>query len=279
MRRVWIIGLVLCAALQPQAASAWTAAAPAALGAGRGRGPIGKEHTLSSRCAATRARMMPRGTLEMTSRQEAGGAIQGLLFDCDGTLVNSMPMWADNWVETCSEFGLALDHERFYSLAGLTIEETLEALCREQGKQVNAEEFFARKDVLAAHSVELVTEISPVAQVARDGLGVYKMGVVSSGPRAMVEQFLQQTNLRHLFSVLVCAEDVAHHKPHPEPFLAAATLLGVPPENCRAYEDADAGCQAVRAAGMQLVDVRLLEGYPAKPGSPTFRASKSGQTR
>eukprot|EP00802_Teleaulax_amphioxeia_P022226 Tamp_22649.p1 GENE.Tamp_22649~~Tamp_22649.p1 ORF type:complete len:158 (-),score=32.20 Tamp_22649:226-699(-) len=109
--------------------------------------------------------MMPRGTLEMTSRQEAGGAIQGLLFDCDGTLVNSMPMWADNWVETCSEFGLALDHERFYSLAGLTIEETLEALCREQGKQVNAEEFFARKDVLAAHSVELVTEISPVAQV------------------------------------------------------------------------------------------------------------------
>jgi hypothetical protein len=60
--------------------------------------------------------------------------IEGLLFDCDGTLVNSMPVWANNWVETCREFGLELDEERFYQLAGLTIEETLAVLCQEQGK-------------------------------------------------------------------------------------------------------------------------------------------------
>ena len=66
-----------------------------------------------------------------------------------------------------------------------------------------------------------------MAQAARDGYGVYKMAVVSSGPRAMVEQFLQQTNLRHLFEVMVCAEDVMNHKPHPEPFLIAAQKLGV----------------------------------------------------
>ena len=75
--------------------------------------------------------------------------IKGLLFDCDGTLVNSMPVWANNWVETCSEFGLELDEERFYQLAGLTIEDTLNVLCREQGKVSVCKRASVRENVCA----------------------------------------------------------------------------------------------------------------------------------
>ena len=78
------------------------------------------------------------------------------------------------------------------------------------------------------------------------------------------------TNLRHLFEVLVCAEDVTHHKPHPEPFLVAAERLNVQPSACRAYEDADAGIESVHRAGMSAVDVRRLPGHPlfVPPASP-----------
>lgn len=204
------------------------------------------------------------------ARPSGDPVIEGLLFDCDGTLVNSMPVWACNWVETCAEFGLDLDEARFYQLAGMTVEETLQQLCTEQGVQVDAEAFFARKDELAADAVKRVTEIYPVAQIAREAHGKFKMGVVSSGPRSMVEQFLEQTNLRHLFEVLVCAEDVTHHKPHPEPFLVAAERLNVQPSACRAYEDADAGIESVHRAGMSAVDVRRLPGHPlfVPPASP-----------
>jgi hypothetical protein len=73
-----------------QAASAWTAAAPAVLGAGRCGIPIiSRQHKGAPYCAATRAQMIG-GALKMSSREEEGGAIRGLLFDCDGTLVNSI---------------------------------------------------------------------------------------------------------------------------------------------------------------------------------------------
>jgi HAD superfamily hydrolase (TIGR01509 family) len=265
-RHSWrILGFLLLAGTA-SAATAWVPS----LAVGRSTGS--RCHALKQLAAVyVRPSRIQRTPLRMASLPE-DGKIQGLLFDCDGTLVNSMPMWADNWVQTCAEFGLELDEQRFFQLAGLTIEETLDRLCKEQGVEVDANKFFKRKDELAAESVKLVKEIYPVAQVARKGSGKYKMAVVSSGPRAMVQQFLRQTNLSHLFQVLVCAEDVTRHKPHPEPFLLAAKLLDLPPEACRAYEDADAGCESVRAAGMSLVDVRLLDGHPQFAAS----ASKVG---
>ena len=218
-----IAATLLVSALAFELAGAWTQAA------GRWQHAIGiQRHALSSPYPSSPT-VAPR-----MSKQDANNIsilkkppIKGLLFDCDGTLVDSMPMWANNWVQTCAEFGIDLDEARFFKLAGMTIEDTLKHLSQEQGKEVDEKEFFRRKDQLSRESIKLVREIYPVAQAARDGYGVYKMAVVSSGPRAMVEQFLQQTNLRHLFEVMVCAEDVMNHKPHPEPFLIAAQKLGV----------------------------------------------------
>jgi hypothetical protein len=115
------------------------------------------------------------------------GEIDALLFDCDGTLVDSMPMWTANWRETVELFGLSWDDEDFlYKHAGKTIEETLKILCDAQGKKVDADAFFAAKEENMATLFPHVKEIAPVADIARRE-GKRRMAVVSSGPRYMVE--------------------------------------------------------------------------------------------
>jgi len=190
------------------------------------------------------------------------GEIDALLFDCDGTLVDSMPMWTANWRETVELFGLSWDDEDFlYKHAGKTIEETLKILCDAQGKKVDADAFFAAKEENMATLFPHVKEIAPVADIARRE-GKRRMAVVSSGPRYMVEALLKQADMHHLFEFFICADDVKEHKPSPVPYLEAAKKLGIPPSRCRVFEDADAGIAAGLSAGMQTVDVRIMAGYP-----------------
>jgi len=84
------------------------------------------------------------------------------------------------------------------------------------------------------------------------------MAVASGGMKHVIEQVLEHLRLRHVFSAIVTSEDVQRQKPAPDIFLEAARRIGVPPESCRAYEDTDLGLQAIRAAGMDAVDVRVL---------------------
>ncbi|EKX43869.1 hypothetical protein GUITHDRAFT_110319 [Guillardia theta CCMP2712] len=186
--------------------------------------------------------------------------VEALIFDCDGTLVDSMPMWCENWIKTCEHFGMKLTEEEFYSHAGKTVEETFKILCKEQAVDVDPDAFYRKKDDLASEMIPLVREIKPVCDIARANHGRIPMAVVSSGPRKMVAKFLSQCKLETLFAVLICAEDVERHKPHPDPFLTAARSLGIPPDKCRVYEDADAGVEAALSAGMSVVDVRKIPG-------------------
>lgn len=203
--------------------------------------------------------------------EQYGSGVKGLVFDCDGTLVNSMPMWAENWRRTCKDFGIDFSEDRFYELAGKTLDDTLTVLASEQHVEVDHAEFFRAKDKIVEDLIEYVEEIKPVCDIARHHHNRIPMAVVSSGPRGMVMRLLEQCHLAHLFSVIICAEDVTEHKPHPQPFLRAAHLLNLPPAALRAFEDADAGCESARAAGMPTVDVRLLPSYPLR-SSPAPRS-------
>ena len=162
---------------------------------------------------------------------------------------------------------MKLTEEEFYSHAGKTVEETFKILCKEQAVDVDPDAFYRRKDDLSSEMIPLVREIKPVCDIARAHHGRIPMAVVSSGdltvppappgcppvplslsllpsplphphpgaagPRRMVAKFLSQCKLETLFAVLICAEDVERHKPHPDPFLTAARSLGIPPEKCR----------------------------------------------
>jgi HAD superfamily hydrolase (TIGR01509 family) len=85
------------------------------------------------------------------------------------------------------------------------------------------------------------------------------LAVASGGTQAIIVQVLEQLHIRQLFNAVVTCEMVKKQKPAPDIFLEAARRIGVAPQNCRAYEDTDLGLQAIRAAGMDAVDVRKLQ--------------------
>jgi beta-phosphoglucomutase-like phosphatase (HAD superfamily) len=94
--------------------------------------------------------------------------------------------------------------------------------------------------------------------IARENFGKIPMAVASGGTKHGIEQVLEHLGIRSLFNAVVTSEMVKHQKPAPDIFLEAARQIGVPPQQCRAYEDTDLGLRAIRAAGMEAVDVREL---------------------
>ncbi|HVY72149.1 MAG TPA: HAD-IA family hydrolase, partial [Verrucomicrobiae bacterium] len=103
-----------------------------------------------------------------------------------------------------------------------------------------------------------VEPVNAVVAVAREHYGKVPMAVASGGTNVIINQVLRHLGIRDLFQAVVTSEDVTRQKPAPDIFLEAARRIGVPPQFCRAYEDTDLGLQAIRAAGMEAVDVRTL---------------------
>jgi beta-phosphoglucomutase-like phosphatase (HAD superfamily) len=103
-----------------------------------------------------------------------------------------------------------------------------------------------------------VEPIHAVVEIARAHHGKLPMAVASGGTQRIICQVLEHLNIRDLFAAVVTSEMVKNQKPAPDIFLEAARRIGVEPKFCRAYEDTDLGVQAIRAAGMEAVDVREL---------------------
>ena len=183
---------------------------------------------------------------------------RALIFDCDGTLADTMPAHARAWVETYRAAGLALTERPFLDMGGLPNRAIIEALNAQHGLALDVaatQEDKERRYLEALHSV---VEIAAVADIARAHRGRVPMAVASSGMGRIVHQTLTVTGLLPLFDVVVTADDVEHGKPDPEIFLLAAARLGVPPAECVIYEDGDPGLEAARRAGIRAVDVRVL---------------------
>ncbi|MGO9477024.1 MAG: HAD family hydrolase [Limisphaerales bacterium] len=103
-----------------------------------------------------------------------------------------------------------------------------------------------------------VEPIHAVVEIARKNHGKIPMAVASGGTEKIIILVLERLNIRHLFKAIVTSEMVKNQKPAPDIFLEAAKRIGVDPKFCRAYEDTDLGMTAIRAAGMEAVDVREL---------------------
>lgn len=181
---------------------------------------------------------------------------QGLIFDCDGTLANTMPLHWRAWQMITQRHGLHFPEDRFYSLGGVPSRDILKMLAEEQGRSLD--------HIAVAHEKEeaylpLMAEVEPihvVVEIARENHGKIPMAVASGGTQKIICQVLEHLKIRDLFAVVVTSEMVKNQKPAPDIFLEAARLIGVEPKFCRAYEDTDLGLTAIRAAGMEAVDVR-----------------------
>ena len=184
--------------------------------------------------------------------------IRGLIFDCDGTLADTMPLHWRAWKSITERHGIVFPEERFYLLGGVPSRHILAMLREEQS--LNIDPLLVSKEKENAY-LQLLAHVGPievVVQVAHENYGKIPLAVASGGTRHVIEKVLVHLGLRQLFAAVVTSEDVVHQKPAPDIFLEAARRIGVAPEFCRAYEDTDLGMQAIRAAGMDAVDVRQL---------------------
>ena len=185
---------------------------------------------------------------------------EALIFDCDGTLVDSMPVHYGAWAETFARYGIDFTEARFYQLAGTPTDKVAQIVATEQGKQLDPVAVSREKDRQFMRLTHLVRPRSAVVAIVRKNRGVLPMAVASGSARVLVEKELRELGMIDWFDAILCAEDVPRHKPEPDIFLAAAERLGVAPERCRVYEDADLGIEAAKRAGMAWVDVRMLAG-------------------
>jgi beta-phosphoglucomutase-like phosphatase (HAD superfamily) len=183
---------------------------------------------------------------------------QGIIFDCDGTLADTMPLHWRAWQAIASRHKIHFPEDRFYSLGGIPSRDILKMLSAEQGLVLDHLAVAREKEAEYLPLIAQVEPINVVVGVARDNFGKIPLAVASGGTRKSIGQVLAHLNIRHLFNVVVTSEDVARQKPAPDIFLEAARRIGVLPQFCRAYEDTDLGMQAIRAARMEAVDVREL---------------------
>ncbi len=190
------------------------------------------------------------------------GDFAGYIFDCDGTLVDTMPLHYRAWDRAMQNAGLkeTLSEELFYSLGGMPTRKVATVFAQHSGLTIEADWVFHHTEELFLEMQGEMKVIQPVVDFARRLHGRKPMSVASGGPRPVVTRTLELMQLTGLFPVVVTPEDVAHGKPAPDMFLLAARKMGVPPERCLVFEDAEPGIQAAVAAGMQYV---LVPSRPA----------------
>ncbi len=183
------------------------------------------------------------------------GDFKAYLFDCDGTVADSMPLHYLAWSQALGEWGCKFPEERFYQLGGVPILEIIEQLGREQGIEMPVAQVAKRKEELYYERLPNLQAVPEVVEHIELQRGRIPFAVVSGSTRESVEASLRAIRLLDRFDTLVCAGEYANSKPDPEPFLIAAERLGVAPAACLVFEDTQMGIDSATAAGMASVRV------------------------
>jgi HAD superfamily hydrolase (TIGR01509 family) len=177
------------------------------------------------------------------------------LFDCDGTIADSMPLHYAAWTQALDEWKCNFDEQLFYAWGGKPPAEIIASLNEINGLQMPVEVVAARKEALY---YELLPQLKPVAEVLEHIEAQHTripFAVVSGSTRESVVNSLAALGLLDKFDIIVGSEDYVRSKPAPDGYLIAAARLGVPPAHCLVFEDTDLGIQAAQAAGMPSVRV------------------------
>ena len=198
------------------------------------------------------------------------GTFDALIFDCDGTLVDSAPAHLSSIQQALAPLGLTMPPEWYAPRHGLGPDSLLDAYEADFNVSAIAREaLWERNNAAYQASIPLIREITLVADVARQWHGRVPMAVASNGVKENVEASLQSTGLRDLFDTIVTAPEVPQGKPAPDVYLEAARRMNVSPARCIVFEDSNEGLEAARRAGMQAYDIREpVSSAPASSDNP-----------
>ncbi|WP_437664661.1 HAD family hydrolase [Sorangium sp. So ce1182] len=183
---------------------------------------------------------------------------KAVLWDLDGTLVDSSELHFTAWREALAAEGRSYDHADHDAVFGMRNDDLLRRLI---GPEIPQPEIARIAGAKERHYRKLVAEsgIEPLPGV-RAWLGAlprsgFRMAIASSAPRENLDVILAATGLTGVFDAVISSEEVSHGKPHPAVFLRAAESVGAPPDRCVVVEDAPAGVLAGKRGGMKVIGV------------------------
>jgi HAD superfamily hydrolase (TIGR01509 family) len=183
------------------------------------------------------------------------GAFQAYLFDCDGTIADSMPLHYMACKGALAEWDCDFPEDLFYAWGGFPVAEIISRLNERQGLQMPVPEVARRKEALYLDALPQLKAVTEVLEHIDAQHGRISFAVVSGSTRDSVTASLRTLQLLEKFETLVCAGDYKRGRPDPEAFLIAAAQLGVKPEVCLVFEDTEMGIKAATAAGMASVRI------------------------
>lgn len=180
-----------------------------------------------------------------------------LIFDMDGTIVDSGQLHEVAWISTFNAFGIPLDRPLMRSLAGVSTKRTLEFLIDHFGLALHdqIEAMNAHKDRVVAEEMHKHVKATSLKAIIETYHGKKPMAVGTGAQTDEAHIILEMCGLRHFFDAVVGADQVINPKPAPDTFARCAALLGVDPTRCVVFEDSPLGLEAAASAGMQGVDV------------------------
>lgn len=192
----------------------------------------------------------------MNRKIEVGSDAKALIFDCDGTLVDSMPLHMRAWEEAFRKYNYKYEKEFLFSVKGMKETEIIKLYNNIFHTSLDPEMLVkAKHDVFLKHIAQ-VKPIEPVLNIAISYHSKLPLAVVSGSVHQIVYGELKTVGILNLFESIITADDSFKPKPEPDTFLETAKRLKVHSKDCIVFEDGDSGLEAAVKAGMKTIDVR-----------------------
>lgn len=181
---------------------------------------------------------------------------QGLIFDIDGTLVDTMPIHYKACQIVCNKYGFDFPLDFFYANAGVPTIPTFHMLKDKLKLNYDATALALEKEAVYMEIIDEVKPLQEVYDIVLKYNGILPMSLGTGATREVALRNLEAAGIIGIFDIIVTADDVINHKPSPDTFLLCAKKMGIDPQYCQVFEDADPGITAAKAGGMNVIDIR-----------------------